>query len=100
MIRRPPRSPLFPYPTLFRSSEVAVGLAYSALLYDDAGLAREVVAIEDEMDEMRYRLERWILLAASHVEDPSRLRGMLHLSIAAEAISDGAMEMVDRKSVV
>ena len=75
-------------------SEVAVGLAYSALLYDDAGLAHEVVAIEDEMDEMRYRLERWILLAASHVEDPSRLRGMLHLAIAAEAISDGAQEMV------
>ena len=75
-------------------SEVAVGLAYSALLYNDAGLAREVVAIEDEMDEMRYRLERWILLAASHVEDPSRLRGMLHLAIAAEAISDGAQEMV------
>jgi uncharacterized protein with PhoU and TrkA domain len=75
-------------------SEVAVGLAYSALLYHDAGLAHEVVAIEDEMDEMRYRLERWILLAASHVEDPSRLRGMLHLAIAAEAISDGAQEMV------
>jgi uncharacterized protein with PhoU and TrkA domain len=75
-------------------SEVAVGLAYSALLYYDAGLAREVVAIEDEMDEMRYRLERWILLAASHVEDASRLRGMLHLAIAAEAISDGAQEMV------
>jgi uncharacterized protein with PhoU and TrkA domain len=75
-------------------SEVAVGLAYSALLYNDAGLAREVVSIEDEMDEMRYRLERWILLAASHVEDPSRLRGMLHLAIAAEAISDGAQEMV------
>jgi uncharacterized protein with PhoU and TrkA domain len=75
-------------------SEVAVGLAYSALLYNDAGLAREVVSIEDEMDEMRYRLERWILLAASHVEDPSRLRGMLHLAIAAEAISDGTQEMV------
>jgi uncharacterized protein with PhoU and TrkA domain len=75
-------------------SEVAVGLAYSALLYNDAGLAREVVAIEDEMDEMRYRLERWVLLAAAHVEDPPRLRGMLHLAIAAEAISDGAQEMV------
>ena len=75
-------------------SEVAVGLAYSALLYYDAGLAREVVAIEDEMDEMRYRLERWVLLAAAHVEDPPRLRGMLHLAIAAEAISDGAQEMV------
>src|ERR687897_3451740 len=75
-------------------SEVAVGLAYSALLYYDAGLAREVVAIEDEMDEMRYRIERWVLLAARHMEDPSRLRGMLHLAIAAEAISDGTQEMV------
>ncbi len=75
-------------------SEVAVGLAYSALLYYDAGLAREVVAIEDEMDEMRYRLERWILLAASHVEDSSRLRGLLHLATASETIADCAMEMV------
>jgi uncharacterized protein with PhoU and TrkA domain len=75
-------------------SEVAVGLAYSALLYYDAGLAREVVAIEDEMDEMRYRLERWVLLAACHVEDPSRLRGLMHLAVAAETIADCAMEMV------
>ncbi|CAN5273156.1 potassium channel family protein [soil metagenome] len=75
-------------------SEVAVGLAYSALLYQDAGLAREVVSIENEMDEMRYRLERWILLAARHIDDSSRLRGMLHLGIASEAITDCAMEMV------
>jgi uncharacterized protein with PhoU and TrkA domain len=75
-------------------SEVAVGLAYSALLYYDAGLAREVVAIEDEMDEMRYRLERWVLLAARHIEDAPRLRGLLHLSIASETIADCAQEMV------
>ncbi len=75
-------------------SEVAVGLAYSALLYYDAGLAREVVAIEDEMDEMRYRIERWVLLAARHIEDPARLRGVLHLATASEAIADCAMEMV------
>src|ERR671916_845565 len=75
-------------------SEVAVGLAYSALLYDDAGLAREVVSIEDEMDEMRYRLERWVLLASPRVEDSSRLRGMLHLATASETIADCAQEMV------
>ena len=75
-------------------SEVSVGLAYSALLYYDAGLAREVVAIEDEMDEMRYRIERWVLLAARRIEDPSRLRGMLHLATASEAIADCAQEMV------
>jgi uncharacterized protein with PhoU and TrkA domain len=75
-------------------SEVSVGRAYSALLYDDAGLAREVIAIEDEMDEMRYRVERWVLLAAPHVEDSSRLRGLLHLATASETIADCAMEMV------
>jgi len=75
-------------------SEVAVGLAYSALLYYDAGLAREVVAIEDEMDEMRYRLEQWVLLAARQIADPPRLRGVLHLSIASETIADCAKEMV------
>jgi len=71
-----------------------VGLAYSALLYYDAGLAREVVAIEDEMDEMRYRLEQWVLLAARQIADPPRLRGVLHLSIASETIADCAKEMV------
>ncbi|WP_047866557.1 potassium channel family protein [Rubrobacter aplysinae] len=75
-------------------SEVAVGLAYSALLYYDAGLAREVVAIEDEMDGMRYRTERWVLLAARHMESPSRLRGILHLATASETIADCAQEMV------
>lgn len=75
-------------------SEVAVGLAYSALLYYDAGLAREVVAIEDEMDGMRYRTERWVLLAARQMEGSSRLRGILHLATASEAIADCAQEMV------
>ncbi|QIN79326.1 potassium channel protein [Rubrobacter marinus] len=75
-------------------SEVAVGLAYSALLYYDARLAREVVAIEDEMDEMRYRIERWVLLAARRMEDAPRLRGILHLATASETIADCAQEMV------
>src|SRR5215216_6109302 len=46
------------------------------------------------MDEMRYRLERWVLLAAPRVDDSSRLRGLLHLATASETIADCAMEMV------
>jgi uncharacterized protein with PhoU and TrkA domain len=34
-------------------SEVAVGLAYSALLFNDQSLAAEVSALEDRLDEMR-----------------------------------------------
>src|SRR2546427_8361915 len=35
MIRRPPRSPLFPYTTLFRSNLLTVILSYSDLLLED-----------------------------------------------------------------
>ena len=46
-------------------SEVAIGLAYSALLFNDQGLAAEVNHLEDRLDEMRERLEVWVLRAAS-----------------------------------
>jgi len=75
-------------------SEVAVGLAYSALVLNDLGLAAEVRHIEDRLDEMKDRLELWVLRAASEKVDPSPLRGLLHLSQAAEDIGDQAQAMV------
>lgn len=75
-------------------SEVAVGLAYSALVLGDLGLAAEVRQIEDRLDEMKDRLELWVLRAASEKVDPSGLRGLLHLSQAAEDIGDQAQAMV------
>ncbi len=75
-------------------SEVAVGLAYSALLFDDQGLAAEVSQLEERLDEMRERLELWVLRAASETIDPSPLRGLLHLGGAAEEIGDAAQQMV------
>ena len=75
-------------------SEVAVGLAYSALVLRDAGLAAEVNHLEDRLDEMKERLESWVLRAAGDHTDPSPLRGLLHLSNAAEQIGDAAQEMV------
>ena len=75
-------------------SEVAVGLAYSALVLRDAGLAAEVSHLEDRLDEMKERLELWVLRAAQEHVDPSRLRGLLHLAQAAEEIGDAAQQMV------
>src|SRR5437879_5775885 len=46
-------------------SELAVGLAYSAVLFDDRGLAAEVGHLEDRMADMREQLELWVLRAAS-----------------------------------
>lgn len=75
-------------------SEVAVGLAYSALVLRDQSLAAEVSHLEDRLDEMRERLELWVLRAAQEHVDPSALRGLIHLGQAAEEIGDAAQQMV------
>ena len=75
-------------------SEVAVGLAYSALVLRDQGLAAEVNRIEDRLDDMRERLELWVLRAAQDQVDPSSLRGLLHLGESAEELADAAQQMV------
>ena len=75
-------------------SEVAVGLAYSALVFRDRSLAAEVRHLEDRLDEMKIRLELWVLRAAGDDVDPSRLRGLLHLGAAAEDLGDQAQQMV------
>ncbi|MSO79566.1 MAG: potassium channel protein [Acidimicrobiia bacterium] len=75
-------------------SEVAVGLAYSALLFNDQSLAAEVTHLEDRLDEMRERLEVWVLRSAADEVDPSHLRGLLHLGGAAEELGDAAQQMV------
>jgi uncharacterized protein with PhoU and TrkA domain len=75
-------------------SEVAVGLAYSALLFYDQSLAAEVDHLGDRLDEMRERLEVWVLRGAAEQIDPSPLRGLLHLGSAAEQLGDSAQQMV------
>jgi uncharacterized protein with PhoU and TrkA domain len=75
-------------------SEVSVGLAYSALVLRDQGLAAEVNHLEDRLDDMQERLETWVLREAHDLLDPSSLRGLLHLGQSAEEIGDAAQQMV------
>ena len=75
-------------------SEAAVGLAYSALLLNDQGLAAQVTQLEDRLDEMREQLELWVLRAGAETVDPSGLRGLLHLGAASEEVGDAAQQLV------
>ncbi len=75
-------------------SEAAVGLAYSALMFRDRSLAAEVCHLEDRLDEMKIRLELWVLRAAGDDVNPKPLRGLLHLGAAAEDLGDQAQQMV------
>ncbi len=75
------------------SAEVAVGLAYSALLFNDRSLAAEVTSLEARSDFVHDELESWVLRSAQEARNPDDLRGLLRLASASETIFDSAREM-------
>jgi uncharacterized protein with PhoU and TrkA domain len=74
-------------------SELAVDLAYGAVLFDSEGVAEEVQELEAEVDALKSRFEAWTLQSAARVADPVSLRGLVHLASATEVISDAALEI-------
>jgi uncharacterized protein with PhoU and TrkA domain len=74
-------------------SELAVDLAYGAVLFDSDALAEEVIELEAEVDALQDRFEAWTLRAASRVDEPIALRGLVHLAQSTEEISDAAVEI-------
>ncbi|TKX77602.1 potassium channel protein, partial [Halorubrum sp. SD626R] len=76
-------------------SELAVDLAYGSVLFDNAALADEVNNLEIEVDALQSRFEAWTLRAAREAEDPVSLRGLIHLGVATEEISDAALEITE-----
>ncbi len=75
------------------SAEVAVGLAYSSLLFKDRALAAEVGTLEARSDVLHDDLESWVLRAAPEARNPDELRGLLRLAYASEMIFDAARDM-------
>jgi uncharacterized protein with PhoU and TrkA domain len=75
------------------SAEVAVGLAYSSLLFNDKALAAEVASLEVRSDAVHDELESWVLRSALEARNPDDLRGLLRLAHASEMIFDSARSM-------
>ena len=84
MIRRPPRSTLFPYTTLFRSSreKLNVNPALADLLRvllkaksEEAGVAQKLIATASDLDEI-----------AAGMRDGAALRGWRKTVFGADAL--------------
>ncbi|MBV0925498.1 potassium channel protein [Halomicroarcula limicola] len=73
--------------------ELAVDLAYGAVLFDSDEVAEEVVELEAEVDALQSRFEAWTLRAAADMDDPVSLRGLVQLAQSTEVISDAALEI-------
>lgn len=76
-------------------SEVAVGLAYSAALFDSDAIATEVRSLEERSDELEAELETWVIDAVPTAENPHELRGLLQLANAAEETCDAAFVLAE-----
>ncbi len=74
-------------------SEVAVGLAYSSILFNNKALAAEVGALEARSDVLEDELESWVLRAAPEARNVDELRGLIRLASASESICDAARDM-------
>jgi len=91
-------------------SELMVGLSYSAVMFESREIAEEVKELEEAMDGMKEELEVAVLEAAGGVtrgvtegregagaerSNFGELRGLLHVAISSEIISDAAYEIAD-----
>lgn len=77
------------------TSELAVGLAYTSLLFNNREVADEVVSLGTRMDDMRYKMDLWILEAAKRISNVEYLRGLLYMSSFADNITNAAGAIVD-----
>ncbi|MFP4558186.1 MAG: potassium channel family protein [Archaeoglobaceae archaeon] len=75
-------------------SELAVDLSYLSVLYDNEEIAHEVIYIENEIDNMKYQLQHWVLNSSKEFESKVRpLIALLELSYTSEVIADSAREI-------
>ena len=75
------------------TSELMVDLAYAAIFFSDADLAKEVRRLEDRMVVHLRGLRRMCILAARSPEDAEHMAGVLEISAAVEKIADAAEDI-------
>lgn len=76
-------------------AELAVGLSYSAVLFDDDDLAAEVNELEEQSDALVTDIETWVIETGDQVQNAGQLRGLFHLATASEMICDAARDIAD-----
>ena len=74
-------------------SELMIDLAYSAALFNNFGLAEEVMELERRMDTLVYVLNMNLMLAARDKEDAESLAGVAKVGSLTNSISDAAADI-------
>ncbi len=74
-------------------SELMVDLAYAAVFFNDAKLAKEVDRLHGELSWYLRRLRQVAMLAARSPEDAEKMGDVLHIAGAMEKVGDAASDI-------
>ncbi|NUN52224.1 MAG: potassium channel protein [Planctomycetaceae bacterium] len=74
-------------------SELMVDLAWASVIYDDRDIAREVIEIEDRMNQLVYELRRICLIASRSPEDADYFSSILQVASSMEKVGDAAEDI-------
>jgi len=75
------------------TSELMVDLAYAALFFGDAGMAREVEELQERLEDLAHAMREVCVLAARSPRDASEMSSVLHVLSAIERMSDAAVQI-------
>ena len=77
------------------TSELAVYLAYSALMFRDRAIADEVAELEERVDDLKARMRLASMLGVRNLEDAQKVRPLLRISSAADRITRADGEIAE-----
>ncbi|MBD3228424.1 MAG: hypothetical protein GF329_09570, partial [Candidatus Lokiarchaeota archaeon] len=76
-------------------SEMMVGLSFYSILFKSEEVARDVVEMEEIIDDLHVEFEKKILNLAKLLKNPLNLLGLLRIGIATETISDACEKIAE-----
>ena len=77
------------------NSELAVYLAYSALMFRDRTIADEVSELEEKIDELKARMRTAAMMSVRNPDDAQKVGPLLKIASAADRISNSASEIAE-----
>ena len=80
---------------IINTTEMMVDLAYGALIYNNVDVAREVIALEEEVDTLHLKLELEVLRRSGKRVRELEALGLIRMGLICEMISDAAASIAD-----
>ncbi len=80
---------------LINTSELMVHLGYAAVIYNNKDIAKEVLEMEKEIDDLHINFELEVLKLKGNGENEKSILGLIRLGLIAERLSDAAALMAD-----